>query len=179
MGRINYELSGQKFGMLSVLNKNGRNKRNQMVWKCLCDCGNTVNVQTNSLISKNTQSCGCAHRVGKGVAAMNGLFSLYKISARKRNIKFEITINEFRKITKSNCFYCGAKPSQICSGATWDGDYIYNGIDRVRNNEGYEKGNCVACCKICNYAKRDMSFDDFIEWGVKLGENLKKICFSQ
>ena len=39
-----------------------------------------------------------------------------------------------------------------------------NGIDRVNNNLGYSKSNCVACCTFCNYAKSDHSQEEFIFW---------------
>ena len=39
-----------------------------------------------------------------------------------------------------------------------------NGIDRIDNNIGYTKENSVPCCEICNKAKRDMSYNDFINY---------------
>lgn len=40
--------------------------------------------------------------------------------------------------------------------------YVYNGIDRVNNDIGYLIENCVSCCKVCNFMKRSMSKNDFI-----------------
>ncbi len=40
--------------------------------------------------------------------------------------------------------------------------YIYNGIDRVKNEVGYEVENCVACCKTCNIMKQGLSKEDFL-----------------
>ena len=37
----------------------------------------------------------------------------------------------------------------------------YNGIDRLDSSLGYTKDNIVTCCKICNYAKNKMKFEDF------------------
>lgn len=52
------EMIGQKFGRLTVIEELfGRDK--YKIYKCVCDCGNTVYVNSNSLKSGNTKSCGC------------------------------------------------------------------------------------------------------------------------
>ena len=50
---------GQKYGRLTPIEVVGKNKHGQMVWKCKCDCGNVVVVDSNSLGRGNTKSCGC------------------------------------------------------------------------------------------------------------------------
>lgn len=40
----------------------------------------------------------------------------------------------------------------------------YNGVDRKDNSIGYTIDNCVTACKLCNYAKKAMSYDNFIDW---------------
>ena len=54
-------LTGEKFGRLVVLEDVGR-KHGEVLWRCLCDCGNMVDVIGNSLQSGKTQSCGCLHK---------------------------------------------------------------------------------------------------------------------
>jgi hypothetical protein len=51
--------TGQKFGKLTVIEQAGRNNLKKVLWKCRCDCGNFVNVVSGSLITGNTESCGC------------------------------------------------------------------------------------------------------------------------
>lgn len=46
--------------------------------------------------------------------------------------------------------------------------YTYNGVDRVNNSDGYTIKNCVPCCAICNYAKRDLSETEFVAWARRL-----------
>lgn len=53
------DLKGQKFGLLTPLEVVGRNSYNYNIWRCKCDCGNEINVGSNSLLSGNTISCGC------------------------------------------------------------------------------------------------------------------------
>lgn len=53
------ELLNQRFGKLIVIEEAGRNKCGLVLWKCLCDCGNTITLPATSLCSGNTKSCGC------------------------------------------------------------------------------------------------------------------------
>ena len=43
MGRIK-DLTGQKFGKLIVLEITPERRNRQVVWKCLCECGNITYV---------------------------------------------------------------------------------------------------------------------------------------
>lgn len=54
--------TGQRFGRLTVVKAAGYTRRNQAVWQCLCDCGNTTFVMGYDLRSRNTKSCGCLKR---------------------------------------------------------------------------------------------------------------------
>ena len=53
-------LIGQKFGMLTVIEKTSQRKNNSVVWKCKCDCGNEHFVSANHLINHNVTNCGCS-----------------------------------------------------------------------------------------------------------------------
>ena len=57
-------LVGQKFGRLTVMEENGRNKNGGVLWLCKCDCENGKNVIAVSADLKNghTQSCGCLNK---------------------------------------------------------------------------------------------------------------------
>lgn len=53
------DLSGQKFGWLTVHGQNGRTERSQVVWKCQCVCGAITDVITARLRNGASKSCGC------------------------------------------------------------------------------------------------------------------------
>lgn len=57
--RLPADLSGLRFGRLTALKATGERKNRSPVWLCQCDCGNTVAVPRQSLVSYSTQSCGC------------------------------------------------------------------------------------------------------------------------
>lgn len=61
MGRFR-DLTGERFGRLFVLQRNGYNKHSQLLWLCECDCGNTKSVLGCVLVRGDTQSCGCLHK---------------------------------------------------------------------------------------------------------------------
>lgn len=50
---------GQKFGRLTCLRENGRDKWMNALWDFECECGNIVNLRSNAVKSGNTVSCGC------------------------------------------------------------------------------------------------------------------------
>lgn len=54
------DLTGQKFGKLTVLEAlEERSKTGHKLYRCLCECGNEIVVQTNLLTTHHTNSCGC------------------------------------------------------------------------------------------------------------------------
>lgn len=53
------DLTGQRFGRLTVVEKTDNTYQNNTIWHCVCDCGNEIDVIGRSLTSGNTKSCGC------------------------------------------------------------------------------------------------------------------------
>lgn len=62
------DITGQRFGMLTVMKRAGTNKYRKALWKCKCDCGRTTVVSSVDLVTGNTKSCGC---LGKNYAKRN------------------------------------------------------------------------------------------------------------
>lgn len=58
-GSTGIDLSGQKFGKLTVIKYARKNKANRSFFYCKCECGNTKVIRQNSLLSGHTKSCGC------------------------------------------------------------------------------------------------------------------------
>lgn len=89
----------------------------------------------------------------------NRRFSMYKESAKRRNLDFNITFEDFMDLWENSCFYCGSKIDGI-------------GIDRKNNNVGYTVENIVPCCSECNMAKGFRDYNSFINWIKKVYEFL-------
>ena len=77
------------------------------------------------------------------------LFRTTLSNAKRRGYEFSLSFEDFDAITSRSCFYCGENEKRI-------------GIDRIDNSIGYTKENSVSCCKICNYMKRTMTKEDFL-----------------
>lgn len=162
--------TGNKYGNLAVISYS-HSKDKKVFWRCVCDCGNEKIVSGRSLRNGSTKSCGCYRRKlntetkgkGFGVSALNSVFKSYKEGASKRNLEFNLSLEQFRNLVIGDCFYCGSAPMnerklQHYSNQT----FRYNGIDRLDNDKGYVFSNVVSCCRICNKAKLNLTVKEFI-----------------
>lgn len=61
MGKLK-DLTGQRFGRLTVIGRAGKANDGHIRWKCRCDCGNECEVIGKDLRRGHTQSCGCLHK---------------------------------------------------------------------------------------------------------------------
>lgn len=184
------DLTGERFGRLVVIRYAGSRTGNPRTnrrpgvfvdWLCVCDCGNEKVTTTSELRAGSTTSCGCARRVPRpdphhlfrtlppGRAARNRVLKGYQGGARTRELAWELTEEEFDGLIAQDCAYCGGAPSMVQKGTgARSGDFIHNGIDRKDNAIGYVTENVVPCCSVCNHAKMDMPYDDFITWIARL-----------
>ena len=55
------DITGQKFGRMTVIEISHRNGKGRVFWKCLCDCGKEKAVSSWHLRLGGTKSCGCLH----------------------------------------------------------------------------------------------------------------------
>lgn len=176
MAKIKVKI-GDAFDRLTVISITRRDK--VTFCKCRCVCGNEKTFRYGNLQTGNTFSCGCLKkeqlairsRKPKGVAAINQIWNYYLRNARTRNIVWELSKDEFKDLIFQPCHYCGIKPCTITK-TDYNDQVINNGIDRFNNNMGYTSKNSVPCCKMCNLAKNNLSYDVFKEWAQRLANHL-------
>jgi hypothetical protein len=171
---VRKDITGKRFGKLVATKATGKQKYKANIWECLCDCGNKFETIVATLNRGSATSCGCSkkERIGKlnrkpaGESAKNRLLSNYKRAAKRRNLDFQLTKEEFEILTQGECHYCGSKPFTSTSTINPNGhsQILYNGIDRKDNNMGYILANCVSCCKNCNFAKYEFSYESFLAY---------------
>ena len=58
-------VSGERYGKLTVIKREGTGPYGDATYLCQCDCGNTTIVDRQKLITGNTQSCGCIKSRGE------------------------------------------------------------------------------------------------------------------
>src|SRR5208337_1892892 len=150
------------FGRLKVIavaspDEKTRNRR----WFCVCECGTVRTVWESALLREHTKSCGCLHKFEKSVAARNQVRDSYRRGATKRDVSWDLSDAEFDTLVSQVCWYCGDPPSNVAKSKT--GDFRYSGIDRLKNSAGYISINCVACCKTCNFMKRTLGTEEFLQ----------------
>ncbi len=174
------DLTGKRFGKLLVIKRRyPNNNRGRAMWLCKCECGNTKTIRSDKLLSGTTQDCGCVHHGGiklkPSIASMRLRIRGYKRSAKARGLEYTLTEQQFAEITHQNCYYCGAKPNNISKQSQYNGEYVYNGLDRVDNSRGYTIDNVVPCCKFCNERKGKLSLQEFKDWINSVYKNLSNI----
>lgn len=54
--------AGTRFGRLTTTGEFRRTEKREILWQCICDCGNTTEVPRSRLATANTRSCGCLHK---------------------------------------------------------------------------------------------------------------------
>lgn len=137
------DLTGQKFGRLTVLKISRRDKHNTY-WLCKCDCGNLKEAKSRDLRNSITQSCGCLHKeaITKHKKCDTRLYSIWTNMKTRCNNKNAECYKDY-----------GARGIRVCDEwlndfqvfYDWaiDNDYQENlTIDRIDFNSNYEPSNC-------------------------------------
>ena len=162
---------GDVFNRLTVVSHSHTDSHPRKFWLCKCTCGGEIVTHSGSLRSGNTKSCGClakevkaAKRKPNNHGEIYAVIAGYKRHALRRNKSFGLEYDDVVSLVSGNCFYCGQSPGNTKKTKNTISALVYNGIDRVDNSLGYEIGNVVTCCKVCNRAKGDLSVKDFLLW---------------
>ena len=174
------DLTGKKFGRLIVIKRVDNDKWRNTRWLCKCDCEVEKIVYGRSLREGDTKSCGCLQReiardkknLTPGLSSMRNIIDCYKRKAKARGYEWGLTEEQFKEITQKDCYYCGAKPNNVSKHKKSNGNYLYNGIDRVNNTKGYIIDNVVPCCHTCNQAKSDLTLEKFKDWIKRVSERI-------
>lgn len=171
MGKPFVDMTGVSIGNLKVIGLSNEKLegRTEAHWIVECGlCGEQKIYGGMTLRDMRNPHAKCKSCFTKtssiiGVGAST-LYKQYAFNAKARNLEYSLSPEQFVSIAQNSCHYCGDAPGNFSSG------YKYNGIDRVDNNKGYFIENCVACCKICNRAKRELSLEDFLSWIRRIRE---------
>lgn len=171
------DLTGQRFNSVEVLKLSPKTDGIHAKYWCRCDCGKEFEAFGTNLKRGLTASCGCSRKVphnrieDRERVVLNCLYS--RMPRRHNKIGsgeiFDLDKETFYKLSDSDCFYCGCKPSnkEKDTARHVDGERLvikYQGLDRIDSNRGYLKSNVIPCCAKCNKAKNDMTYIEFSNW---------------
>lgn len=115
------DLTGQKFGRLTVISKAENPSEAHIKWLCKCECGNFITTRGTSLRSGITKSCGCL--VSDKVRELNKAnrkYNTYDLSgnygigyASNTNEPFYFDLEDYDTI-KDYCWYSNSD-GYLCS----------------------------------------------------------------
>ena len=143
--RLN-DLSGKKFGNLTVVKRCTDGNYKRPYWICLCDCGNTAIVKGSSLTGGITKSCGCLkHRTKHGDARNHKRARLLSIYHNMVNRCYNEKSINYKDYGGRGLKICSEWKSNYKAFKSWAIENGYNdflSIDRIDVNCGYEPANC-------------------------------------
>lgn len=142
---------GKRYGMLTVtecLGLKPRNSgRNGTYLRCLCDCGESVDVFRNNLRTGNTKSCGCRQRDAKVEVSRTHNLSKSRVYGIWSKMKARCTNPNNSKYHR----YGGRGITYCPEWESFENFYADMGQpptkqhsnERLNNDGNYEPGNCV------------------------------------
>lgn len=142
------DLTGQRFGRLTVIGRSSTGKCHNVYWDCQCSCGKKVTVRGDHLREGTIKSCGCL---------------VLEISSEKATThgKSHSRLYNTWLFMRRRCGNCndqaypryGGRGIEVCD--EWKANFqsfydwaISNGyrpelsIDRIDNDKGYSPENC-------------------------------------
>lgn len=142
------DLSGQKFTRLTVIELAGRYKNGDGIWKCVCDCGNNVNVLSGNLKKGNSKSCGCLHseissKTYKSLNFRHGMTNSKIWNTWKRMIdRCSPNSRDFKNYLGRGIDVCERWKTfeNFAADVSSPNDEKLS-LDRIDNNQGYKPGN--------------------------------------
>lgn len=153
MGKFK-DLTGQKFGRLTVIKKVENNKQGQIKWLCECDCGNSAVVLGGSLKNGATQSCGCLFKeilIKRNSKHKKTNTRLYRIWSRMKACCYNKNVKGYKNYGGRGIKVCDEWLNDFMSFYNWA---INNGykedltIDRIDVNSDYCPNNCRWTTKV-------------------------------
>lgn len=144
------DITGQKFGRLTVMVYTHSNKDKKACFDCQCECGNIANVSGKSLRNGNTKSCGCLRN--ERIKALNTTHGACSVGKTKMYFIWRAMICRCTNPKNKNFHQYGGRGITVCD--EWLHDYARflndigerptdkHTLDRKENHLGYSKENC-------------------------------------
>lgn len=142
------DLTGQRFGRLTVIERAKNGKPGIVNWLCKCDCGNYKEVNAYSLHAGLTQSCGCYRNERTSVSnSTHGMSKtrIYGIWASMKARCYKPSTDGYENYGGRGIAICDEwlnNPEAFIEWALTHGYKDDLSIDRIDCNGNYEPSNC-------------------------------------
>ena len=150
MARVK-DITGQRFGRLTVVGRAENSKDGSTRWLCVCDCGGTAIVRKGNLQKGYVRSCGCINKE-KSSARMRELRVSHDKSRSRIYRIWEGMKGRCNRPSHTSYKNYGGRGISVC--AEWERfqpfyDWAMSNnyqdtlsIDRIDNDGNYEPANC-------------------------------------
>lgn len=138
------DITGNRYGKLTALQRTAKSKNGDYLWFCTCDCGNTFETTIGRLNFGSATSCGCLRKESPnkthGMSKSSEYNSWCHMKERVQNLECPdyldyggagVTLQESWNDFQTFFEYIGPKPK--------DGKHYT--VNRLDNSEGYKEGN--------------------------------------
>lgn len=175
-----HDLTGQKFGNLTVLGLKSKTKKRGLRWKVQCDCGKKIILATPS-VKRGVGHCGC--KTVRYRAIKHGMYGtkIYNTWARMKQRCEDPNHSSYNDYGGRGITVYEPWSKSFLSFYKSVGDIPNDGdsIDRIDNNKGYEPGNIRWASKTIQANNRRsnkrIKYGNEVftvgEWAAKLGIN--------
>ena len=139
---------GDKYGKLTILEETNKRLNRSVIYKCKCDCGNTIETTSTRLKLGLKKSCGCYQK--ERASESN---KTHGMSNTKLFMVWSDMVSRCNRSTHHAYNYYGGRCIRVCD--EWQNDFMnfYNWatnngykegltIDRINNDGNYEPNNC-------------------------------------
>lgn len=171
------DLTGRRFGKLTVIQRASDTKNRGPLWACRCECGGETTARSHHLKQGGKKSCGCLHR-RKGPAHPNwggtgeisGDFwnSIERRGTGDKRGKADFDIDpdfiwDLFLEQERRCALSGLELTMLGRGRTAS-------LDRIDNGLGYTKGNVQWVHKHINKMKNVFDQQYFVDMCKSVAE---------
>lgn len=137
------DISGQRFGRLTALRRDGRTSDGKASWRFRCDCGNEATIAARVVRLGNSQSCGCLAAERRTKHGLCGT-RLYRVWDGMHQRCENPNHSSYHLYGGRGITICGqwAKFAAFAEWALANGYADDLEIDRTDVNGNYEPSNC-------------------------------------
>lgn len=149
------DLTGDKFGRLTAVKLSEKRSGRKTFWDCVCECGSTKTVRTDSLKDGSVRSCGCLKKEQDEINFKDTKFKPTHGETKTHIYQTWLSMKQRCNDKNTNSYkYYGGRGITVCE--EWENDYqsfkewaFNNGydetlsIERLNVNGNYEPSNCA------------------------------------